>query len=69
MNKFATQFSTSRVDAEIQRENELGQDGEFSAMWGSEAGFGSLVKGHSFGVPAVPDVRRVYRYWNAELHI
>ena len=26
-------------------------------MWGSQAGFGHLVEGHAFDIPAVPDVR------------
>jgi len=26
-------------------------------MWGSQAGYGQLVRGHAFNIPAVPDVR------------
>ena len=32
-------------------------DGLTDAMWGSQAGFGQLVKGHAFNIPPVPDVR------------
>ena len=32
-------------------------DGLTNAMWGSQAGFGQLVKGHAFNIPPVPDVR------------
>ena len=32
-------------------------DGLTDAMWGSQAGFGQLVKGHTFNIPSVPDVR------------
>ena len=58
MNTFANRFSNTGVEAEIRRAAALADDEEPSdAMWGSEAGFGTLVNGHSFNIPAVSDVR------------
>jgi 20S proteasome subunit beta 5 len=60
MNTFANRFSTSGIEAEIRKATAVSDNEELSdAMWGSEAGFGSLVNGHSFNIPAVPDVRAI----------
>lgn len=61
MNTFANRFSTTNAEKEL-RSDFAGEDGDFSdAMWGSEAGFGSLAKGvPNFSVPAVPDVSLVF---------
>jgi 20S proteasome subunit beta 5 len=57
MNAFADRFSQGTFDAELRKAKLAVEDDDLSdAMWGSEAGFGSLVNGHSFNVPAVPDV-------------
>jgi len=58
MNSFATKFSTTDADSEIRRAKGIAEeDGLTDAMWGSQAGFGQLVHGHAFNIPAVPDVR------------
>ena len=47
-------------------------DGLTDAMWGSQAGFGQLVKGHTFNIPPVPDVRcgeRLYLSMVISYHI
>jgi len=58
MNTFASRFSTTGAESEIRRARAIVEDEELSdAMWGSEAGFGNLVKGaQSFNLPAVADV-------------
>ncbi|KAI0318932.1 nucleophile aminohydrolase [Amylostereum chailletii] len=56
MNSFASRFSITGADHEIKRAKTLAEEEDLSdAMWGSEAGFGSLVNGHSFNIPAVAD--------------
>lgn len=59
MNTLAERFVTNSTDAEIRKVRELlGDDEEFNAMWGSEAGFGSLASGiPKFNIPSVPNVR------------
>jgi 20S proteasome subunit beta 5 len=59
MNTFVNRFASTSVTNELRN---CDDDGEFSdAMWGSEAGFGSLAKGvPTFTVPAVPDVSIQY---------
>ncbi|KAJ7589462.1 20S proteasome subunit [Mycena floridula] len=56
MDRLAQRFSTTGVLTEL-RKQKMAEDGEFSdAMWGSDAGFGSLAKGiPTFNVPDVPD--------------
>lgn len=59
MNTFVNRFSTTGAASELRRAHiAAAEDEEFSdAMWGSDAGFGSLAKGvPSFSVPAVADV-------------
>lgn len=58
MNTFVNRFSSTSAANELHNGESIADDGEFSdAMWGSEAGFGSLAKGvPNFTVPAVPDV-------------
>jgi hypothetical protein len=63
MNTFVNRFSTTSAVGELRKLQTLADEGEeFSdAMWGSEAGFGSLAKGvPTFSVPAVADVSTVY---------
>lgn len=63
MNTFVDKFSTTSADSEIRRAKAAAiEDGDFSdAMWGSEAGFGSLAQGiPMFQVPSVPDVRQSF---------
>jgi 20S proteasome subunit beta 5 len=63
MNTFVSRFASTSAANEFRNDNSVTEDGQFSdAMWGSEAGFGSLAKGvPNFTVPAVPDVR-IYFY-------
>jgi hypothetical protein len=62
MNSLIQRYAGSSAASQAQRRNVsiVDDDDEFSdAMWGSEAGFGSLAKGvPSFMVPSVPDVGR-----------
>ena len=63
MNSFADRFSTTGLAADLRRAKEaFGEDEELSeAMWGSDAGFGTLAKGvPAFSVPAVSDVRILF---------
>ncbi|KAH8106813.1 N-terminal nucleophile aminohydrolase [Cristinia sonorae] len=58
MNSLVNRFSTTGYAAELRKAKEvLGEDDEGSdAMWGSQAGFGTLAKGvPTFSVPAVAD--------------
>ena len=58
MNALVTKFSTTDADSEIRTAMDIAEnDGLTDAMWGSQAGFGQLVKGHAFNIPPVPDVR------------
>lgn len=58
MNSLVSKFSTTDADSEIRRAKGIAEeDGLTDAMWGSQAGFGQLVHGHAFDIPAVPDVR------------
>jgi 20S proteasome subunit beta 5 len=59
MNTFVNRFASTSAANELRDGDD---DGAFSdAMWGSEAGFGSLAKGvPTFTVPAVPDVSLQY---------
>jgi hypothetical protein len=58
MNSFVSKFSTTNADSEIRRAKDIAEeDGLTDAMWGSQAGYGQLVHGHAFNIPAVPDVR------------
>lgn len=60
MNSLASRFSSSGVEAEIRRAQALADEDEMTdAMWGSEAGLGTLATGHAFPVPSVPDVRDI----------
>ena len=63
MNSFANRFSSTSAVKELKNDDFATGSGEFSdAMWGSEAGFGSLAKGvPNFSVPAVPDVSSTSR--------
>jgi 20S proteasome subunit beta 5 len=59
MNSFRERFSTTGIVSQLRQARRL--DGEEDTIsdiaWGSQAGFGNLVKGSpSFVVPAVPDV-------------
>ncbi len=57
MNTFSSRFSTTGALSELKRAQKDTEDDEFSdAMWGSNAGFGSLAKGvPTFAVPNIPD--------------
>lgn len=60
MNSIVNRYSTTTAESELRKaQAAAAEDGDFSdAMWGSEAGFGSLSKGiPMFKVPAVADVR------------
>jgi len=58
MNALVSKFSTTDADSEIRTAMDIAEnDGLTDAMWGSQAGYGQLVKGHSFNIPSVPDVR------------
>jgi 20S proteasome subunit beta 5 len=58
MNSFVSKFSTTDADSEIRRAKGIAEEeGLSDVMWGSQAGFGQLVHGHAFDIPAVPDVR------------
>lgn len=59
MNTLVQSFSTTGPSAELRKTQRLADEEEAEyAMWGSQAGFGSLSKGvPSFSVPSVPDVR------------
>jgi hypothetical protein len=58
MNSLVSKFSTTDADSEIRRAKGIAEEGGLTdAMWGSQAGFGQLVHGHAFNIPAVPDVR------------
>jgi 20S proteasome subunit beta 5 len=62
MNTFVNRFSTTGPISELRKARALAEEYEqFSdAMWGSEAGFGSLAKGvPTFSVPDVPDVSNI----------
>jgi 20S proteasome subunit beta 5 len=59
MNIFVDKYSTTSAASQLRRAQRLAEeDDEFSdAAWGSEAGFGNIVKGApSFNVPNVADV-------------
>jgi 20S proteasome subunit beta 5 len=58
MNSLVSKFSTTDAESEIRRAREIAEEGGLTdAMWGSQAGYGQLVQGHAFNIPAVPDVR------------
>lgn len=61
MNSFVDQFSTHSPTAQLKRAQKLiaAEDDDYSdAAWGSQAGFGGMIKGiPAFKVPAVADVR------------
>jgi 20S proteasome subunit beta 5 len=58
MNALVSKFSQTDADSEIRTAMDIAEnDGLTDAMWGSQAGFGQLVKGHAFNIPPVPDVR------------
>jgi hypothetical protein len=58
MNALVSKFSTTDADSEIRTAMDIAEnDGLTDAMWGSQAGFGQIVKGHAFNIPPVPDVR------------
>lgn len=62
MNSLASRFSTSGVEAEIRRAQALADEDEMTdAMWGSEAGLGTLASGHGFPLASVPDVREIIK--------
>lgn len=58
MNTFVDKYSTTSAASQLRRAQRLAEEDEFSdAAWGSEAGFGNIVKGApSFNVPNVADV-------------
>jgi 20S proteasome subunit beta 5 len=57
MNALVSKFSTTDADSEIRTAMGIAEDdGLTDAMWGSQAGFGQLVHGHAFNIPAVPNV-------------
>jgi 20S proteasome subunit beta 5 len=57
MNALLSKFSATDADSEIRTAMDLAEeDGLTDAMWGSQAGFGQLVQGHAFNIPAVPNV-------------
>jgi len=59
MNTFAERFTTTGPSAELRNLQKLSdEEDESNAMWGSQAGFGSLSKGvPAFSIPAVAEVR------------
>ena len=55
MNVLVSKFSPTDADSEIRAAMDIAEnDGLTDPMWGSQAG---LVKGHTFNIPSVPDVR------------
>lgn len=60
MNTLVSRYSTTTAESEIRKAKAAAvEDGDFSdAMWGSDAGFGSLAQGvPMFKTPSVVDVR------------
>ncbi len=57
MNSFLRKFSITDAERETGNARNLVDEDGLDAMWGSQAGFGHLVEGHAFNIPAVPDVR------------
>jgi 20S proteasome subunit beta 5 len=61
MNTFVNQFSTHSAVTQLRRAQQLvaAEEEEYSdAAWGSQAGFGNMIKNiPTFTVPAVADVR------------
>jgi len=59
MNSFRERFSTTSIVDQLRQARRLDDEDDTisDTVWGSQAGFGNLVKGSpSFVVPAVPDV-------------
>ena len=58
MNTFVNRFSSTRSTDELRKaQDELQEEGSSVALWGSNAGFGSLNKGiPTFNLPSLPDV-------------
>lgn len=60
MNTFVNQFSTHSAVSQLKRAKKLisADEDEYSdAVWGSQAGFGNMIKGiPNFTIPSVPDV-------------
>lgn len=76
MNRFVERYSTAGFSSQLRRAQRLtGEEDECSdTAWGSEAGFGTIIKGSpSFMVPNVPDVRShvllLVSYWRCSLMI
>lgn len=59
MNTFVNQFSTHSAVSQLKRAKKLisADEDEYSdAVWGSQAGFGNMIKGiPNFTIPSVPD--------------
>jgi 20S proteasome subunit beta 5 len=69
MNAFVNRFSTTGPASELRKAHALAEEDEqFSdAMWGSEAGFGSLAKGvPTFSVPDVQDVSDISLHYTKQ---
>lgn len=71
MNTFVNQFSTRSAVSQLKRAKKLisADEDEYSdAIWGSQAGFGNMVKGvPNFTVPSVPDVCICFKSFKKEV--
>jgi 20S proteasome subunit beta 5 len=64
IHAFVNRFSTTSAASELRKARALiAEDEDFSdAMWGSEAGFGSLAHGvPSFSIPDIADVSSYFK--------
>lgn len=69
MNSFVDRFSTTSAVSQLRRAQRLAEEEDdcSDAAWGSEAGFGNIMKGGpSFNVPNVPDVSVIFCLLNEE---
>lgn len=60
MNTFVDRFSTTSAVSQLRRAQRFAEEEDdlSDVAWGSQAGFGNIMKGApSFNVPDIPDVR------------
>ncbi len=63
MNTFVDRFSTTSAVSQLRRAQRLAEEEDdiSDVAWGSQAGFGNIMKGApSFNVPDIPDVRVLF---------
>lgn len=64
MNTFVDRFSTTSAVSQLRRAQRLAEEEDdiSDVAWGSQAGFGNIMKGApSFNVPDIPDVRFLFK--------